>query len=270
MVSDDSGTSHGSVDAGAAGESAGPSSIGNALRLLQMFRARREVRVTDAAKELGVARSTAHRFLQILTAHGYAVQGESRAYRAGPALIGLAVSLSDDLDLRTVAAPIMGELVADLGETVHLSVLHERRIVFVHSVETTRGLRVGVRTGASLPAYATAAGRVLLAHLPDDDDRRRPPNAGWAAVTIETETDPARIDELLAAARADGWSTSYGETEEDVASVAVPVFDSAGHVLAALALSAPPSRLLRDTIADKAAALTAGARRISEVLPTVR
>jgi DNA-binding IclR family transcriptional regulator len=228
------------------------------------------VRVTDAAKELGVARSTAHRFLQILTAHGYAVQGESRAYRAGPALIGLAVSLSDDLDLRTVAAPIMGELVADLGETVHLSVLHERRIVFVHSVETTRGLRVGVRTGASLPAYATAAGRVLLAHLPDDDDRRRPPNAGWAAVTIETETDPARIDELLAAARADGWSTSYGETEEDVASVAVPVFDSAGHVLAALALSAPPSRLLRDTIADKAAALTAGARRISEVLPTVR
>lgn len=235
-----------------------------------MFRARREVRVTDAAKELGVARSTAHRFLQILTMHGYAVQSESRAYRAGPALLGLAVSLADDLDLRTVAAPIMGELVADLGETVHLSVLHERRIVFVHSVETTRGLRVGVRTGSSLPAHATAAGRVLLAHLPDEDDRRRPPGAGWAAVTNATETDPDRIEDLLAEARRDGWSTSYGETEEDVASVAVPVLDSDGHVLAALALSAPPSRLPPGTIHDTAAALTAGARRISEVLPSVR
>ncbi|MGO1561695.1 MAG: IclR family transcriptional regulator [Actinomycetaceae bacterium] len=258
------------VDARVGAESAGPSSIGNALRLLQMFRARREVRVTDAAKELGVARSTAHRFLQILTMHGYAVQSESRAYRAGPALLGLAVSLADDLDLRTVAAPIMGELVADLGETVHLSVLHERRIVFVHSVETTRGLRVGVRTGSSLPAHATAAGRVLLAHLPDEDDRRRPPGAGWAAVTNATETDPDRIEDLLAEARRDGWSTSYGETEEDVASVAVPVLDSDGHVLAALALSAPPSRLPPGTIHDTAAALTAGARRISEVLPSVR
>lgn len=245
-------------------------SADNVLRLLAMFRRQQVVRVTDAASELGIARSTAHRLLQVLCAHDFAIQDASRAYRPGLALIGLSVSLIDDLDLRNVAAPIMADLVRELGETVHLSVLQGTQILFIHSVETSKTLRVGIRTGTTLPAYATAAGRVVLAFLPPDDERRRPPRSGWTAVTSRTVTDPQRVAEFLEEARADGYAASFGETEEDVASVAVPVFDGAGTPVAALAMSAPPSRLREDMVGARAAVLASAAHRISEHLPAGR
>ncbi|MGC5616374.1 IclR family transcriptional regulator [Georgenia sp. Z1491] len=258
------------VDGVRSGSRASTGSVGSALRLLEMFRGQQVVRVTDAAAELGVARSTAHRLLQVLSAHDFAVQDEGRAYRPGPALVGLAVTLVDGLDLRSVAAPIMVDLAQELGETVHLSVLQGTQILFVHSVESSRTLRVGIRTGGTLPAYATAAGRVALAFLPDDDDRRRPPRSGWTAVTSRTITDATRIEHLLDEARDRGYATSFGETEEDVASVAVPVLDAAGAPLAALALSAPPARLREDMAPTRAAVLATAARRIGELLPAGR
>ncbi|MFH5822847.1 IclR family transcriptional regulator [Georgenia sp. AZ-5] len=243
-------------------------SVDNALRLLEMFQKQRYVRVAEASRHLGVARSTAHRLLQVLQSHGFVEQEpDSRAYTAGPALIRMAVSVVRGLDLRTVARPVMADLVEQLGETVHLSVLRGTEIFFVESIETSKALRVGARTGITRPAHATAAGRVLLAELDHDELHRLLPASGLTRLTSRTLTSRAELEALLATVRQQGFATSFGESEEEVASVAVPVRDSHGRVAAALAVAAPPSRLLEDEAATVAVTLTGGAERISSSLP---
>ncbi|MFW3169155.1 IclR family transcriptional regulator [Geodermatophilus sp. CPCC 206100] len=243
-------------------------SVDNAVRLLQMFQDQRSLRVAEVSRQLGVARSTAHRLLQGLRNHGFVDQEpETRAYVAGPALVRLAVSVVRGLDLRTAARPVMAKLVEELGETVHISVLRGAEIFFVESIETTKSLRVGIRTGLSRPAHSTAAGRVLLAGLEPARLLELLPDADLAPLTARTVTSRAELQEHLAVVRDRGFAISIGETEEEVASVAVPVLDGQGRASAALAVSAPPSRLSVEQAPAIAVALADGARQISAALP---
>ncbi|MFC7648480.1 IclR family transcriptional regulator [Streptosporangium lutulentum] len=167
-----------------------------------------------------------------------------------------------------VARPIMEDLVRELGETVHISVLRGSDIFFVESIETTKSLRVGSRTGMILPAHATASGKVLLAGLDSGEVRRLLPNAKLAPMTEVTLTSRRDLEAHLARIREVGYASNFGESEDEVWSVAVPVRDAGGNVRAALAISAPPSRLSEDAVAGIAAVLREGANRISAVLPT--
>ncbi|HEX3515347.1 MAG TPA: IclR family transcriptional regulator [Trebonia sp.] len=145
----------------------------NALRLLGLFCEQRSIRIAEAGQAIGVARSTALRLMQMLAYHGYAIQdSESRAYLVGPELIRMAVAVVRDLDIRSIAKPVMLEMHDALGETVHLSIRQGPEILFIDSVESRKSLRVGTRTGQKMPGHATAAGKVLLADL--DQEHLRP------------------------------------------------------------------------------------------------
>lgn len=243
-------------------------SLDNGLLLLEMFQEQQYVRVADASRRLGVARSTAHRLIQVLQSHGYVAQEpHTRAYTVGPALVRMAVSVSRGLDLRTVSRPVMAELVDVLGETVHLSVLRGSDIFFIESIETSKALRIGARIGALRPAHATAAGRVLLAELSPEEFRGVLPDPELPASTSRTVTDRQELRRLLDRVREQGFATSFGESEAEVASVAVPVRDGNDLVIAALAIAAPPSRLHEQEAPAIAAELVAGAQRISSMLP---
>ncbi|MBD3146589.1 IclR family transcriptional regulator [Microbispora bryophytorum] len=241
-------------------------SADNVLRLIAAFEQHDKLRVADVSRMLGVARSTAHRLLRVLVAHGFASQDElSKAYIVGPSLLRLAVSISRGLDLTTVAAPVMAELVDELGETVHLAVLQGSEVFFLESIETPKPLRVGARAGHLRPAYATATGRVLLSELSDEELQAHLPSV-LSALTRRTVTDREELASVLATARRQGYAWSLGESEEDVASVAVPVRNASGRIAAALAAAAPPSRLGEEDVASIAAKLTFGATRISSLL----
>lgn len=241
-------------------------SVDNALRLLAAFEEHEQLRVADVGRMLGVARSTAHRLLRVLVAHGFAVQDqESKAYVVGPSLLRLAISISRQLDLTTVARPLMTELMGELNETIHLAVLQGDEVFFLESIETPRSLRVGGRAGDLRPAYATATGRILLSELSTDDLRARLPSR-LDALTPRTVTDRAQLEALLVEAQRRGYASSLGESEEDVASVAVPVRDASGRIAAALAAAAPPSRLGETDVMRVAATLKAAAAHIGSLL----
>lgn len=243
-------------------------SVDNALRLLKLFGTQKSVRVAEAGRDIGVARSTAHRLMQMLQYHGFVSQDpDSKAYTAGPVLIGMAVSLVGGLDLRVVARPIMDDMMHELGETVHISVLRGSDIFFVESIETTKSLRVGSRTGMILPAHATAAGKVLLAGLDRNEVRRLMGHGRLTALTGQTLTSRRELEAHLEQVREQGYASNFGESEEEVRSVAVPVRDTRGNVRAALAISAPPSRLDQDAVPGVAEVLRRGADRIGAVLP---
>ena len=156
-------------------------SVNNALLLLLLFREQPRVRLTDACKYLGVAHSTAHRLLAMLAHHGFVQQEPvTRAYIAGPALVEVGLAVVGSLNVREQARPVMEELAAELGETVHLGVLEGNQVRYVDAVESERALRVVARTGTLVPAHCTSLGKALLGQMTDDQVAAAVPHIGRA------------------------------------------------------------------------------------------
>ena len=220
-------------------------SVNNALLLLLLFREQPRVRLTDACKYLGVAHSTAHRLLAMLAHHGFVQQEPvTRAYIAGPALVEVGLAVVGSLNVREQARPVMEELAAELGETVHLGVLEGNQVRYVDAVESERALRVVARTGTLVPAHCTSLGKALLAQMTDEQVAKLYPTSAepFAARTERSITTQAKLLKEVSRARARGYAVNSGETEDDVGSVAVAFRDFAGRP-AAIAVAAPTSRL---------------------------
>ncbi|MGY4654588.1 IclR family transcriptional regulator [Mycobacterium sp. URHB0021] len=220
-------------------------SVNNALLLLLLFREQPRVRLTDACKYLGVAHSTAHRLLAMLAHHGFVQQEPvTRAYIAGPALVEVGLAVVGSLNVREQARPMMEELSAELGETVHLGVLEGNQVRYVDAVESERALRVVARTGTLVPAHCTSLGKALLSLMTDQQVAELYPASAepFAARTERSITTQAKLLKEVSKARARGYALNAGETEDDVGSVAVAFRDFVGRP-AAIAVAAPTSRL---------------------------
>ncbi|WP_370326638.1 IclR family transcriptional regulator [Euzebya sp.] len=218
-------------------------SVDSALRLLLLFRTRREWRLSDMAHELDVADSTAHRLTAMLEYHGFLSRmPQTKAYRIGPSVLALSRHSVGASELRAVLHPFLTEIVEEEGETVSLGVLEGTDIHYVDAVESDAVLRVGNRTGMRIPAHCTSAGKVLLAELPDDQVRALYPDPSLPTVTARSiDTREALLTEI-AATRRNGFATSVAASEDGIASLAVAVRDRGGRAVAAAALAAPLAR----------------------------
>lgn len=242
-------------------------SVDNVLRLLLLLRERDSVRVTDASAHLGVARSTAHRLLSMLTHHGFVHQDRvTKAYRAGRVLVEIGLATVGDLDIRRRAHSHLQRLSAETGETVNLMMLEGNRARFIDSVEGTHAVRVGSRTGVLLPAHSTSGGKALLAELPDDELDRLYAGAELTRVTDTTMTDLGTLREELAEVRRLGYATNLGESETGLNAVGVCIRDHRGRAIVALATGGPAARLTHGDVPAVARKLCATARTINQEL----
>jgi DNA-binding IclR family transcriptional regulator len=220
-------------------------SVDSAIRLLMMIGERDRVRIAEAAKELGVARSTAHWLMQMLVYRGLVRQDpESKAYTAGSRLTGLGLQLVRKLDVRRIAHPYMEALADEVGETINLFALQaERSVLCLTSVETKRVLRVGSRTGVVLTAAASASGRAVLSTLPEADLLDMYPSPRLPKHEYSTVTLRSQLLDRLADARRLGYAVQREESEPGVSAIAAPI--RIGDQVASFALSAamPTSRL---------------------------
>jgi len=238
-------------------------SMDNALRTLLMFQASPSLRLTDVATALGVGRSTAHRLLAMLEFRGFVTRDAgSKAYRAGGALVELAVSAASFVDVRELARPHLERLRNEVGETVHLMMLEGPTARFVDGVEGPQGLRVGSRTGLRIPAYSTSGGKVLLAQLDPAVVAALYPR-GLRAITPETLTDRETLNAELQEVRERGYATNFGESELRVSGVAVCVVGPGGGPIAAVTVAAPAERLTTRDAIRVAAQVTDAARRVA-------
>jgi DNA-binding IclR family transcriptional regulator len=214
--------------------------VDSALRLILLLRETPDIGVTDAARHLGVAPSTAHRLIAMLCLYGFAERRADRRYGRGPALMGTGLAAHPDRDLVETARPYLQSLCAELNETVHLMVLQGTTVRFVDGVEARQALRVGTRTGMVLPAHTTSGGKALLAQLSRAELTRRyapglPHGYGPAA------DDLAALRRQLAAVRRRGYAVNQEESERGIVGVGVrlPVSDAP---LAALVVGVPSVR----------------------------
>ncbi len=228
-------------------------SVDNALRLLLLFKEQEQVRLTDASTYLQVASSTAHRLLAMLQYRGFVRQNVStRAYEPGPALGSIAFTIMSRLDVRGRARPVLERLHKEFGETVHLGRLEGQNVNFIDSIESTRAVRVGSRVGRALPAHATSSGKAMLSQMSVDDLRNLYPDAELAAMTHRTLRSRPALERALETVRRRGYALSNEDSEDGVASVAVPVSSASG-LLYAVNVSVPTHRMtsaLRTQIAE--------------------
>jgi IclR family acetate operon transcriptional repressor len=239
-------------------------SVDNALRLLLMFADRGEIRLSEAREALGVAQSTAHRLMAMLAYHDFVRQDPgSRAYRAGPALIDVGLSVVRAMDIRAIARPFLEDLMQQVGETVHLATLEGPGARFLDAVESEHALRVAGRTGRVLPAHATSVGKAMLAALPDAEIDRIYPSETLPAQTTRTITAKSALRTELARVRKRGYASNAGESEDGVSSIGVAVVNSSGRPVAAVSVAAPVSRMSAAMARQAAVPLAETARQIS-------
>jgi len=242
-------------------------SVDNALKLLLMFRERQVIRVSEASTTLSVGRSTAHRLLAMLEYHGFIQQdADTKAYRSGPALTEIGLAIVHAMDIRAQLRPYLEQLRDELGETVHLMVLQGTDALFLDSVESSRALRTSSRIGRTYPAHATSGGKALLAELAPERLDDLYPTGKLPPGTPRSVTTKADLERELRLVRRRGYGSNRGETEPDIAAVAVAIKSSLNRPAAAIAVSAPLSRLSEKQEAGVAKSIAAVVERLADTV----
>lgn len=255
-------------DALGASSGTGPPIVQSLDRGLAVIRAfsdeSRELTLSEVARRTGLTRATARRFLHTLIEIGY-VRTDGRHFSLRPRVLELGYSYLSSLSLPQLATPHMETLVERVRETCSLAVLDAGEVVYVARVPTRRRIiTIAINVGSRFPAYATSMGRVLLAAQPDDwlDDYLH--TTTLEPFTHRTVTDPDTLRSQLTRIRQGDFALTDQELEEGIRSVAVPVRDAAGAVVAAMNLSVHTSRGPADTIRRELLPALRDATRLTE------
>ncbi|MET8878388.1 IclR family transcriptional regulator [Nocardia sp. NPDC004604] len=224
-------------------------SVDNALRLVQLLRDVGAVRLSDAAAELGVAPSTAHRLFAMLLYRGFAVQDEARRYHPGPAMGAGPARRGWTREFTELSRPHMEALASRCGETVNLVIRVGTQVRFLLSAESNEMLRVGDRQGQVLDAERTAGGKILLAELREETLAQlylRPADWPEPESTPGDRTMPPEQFEVfvreLTACRQAGFAINLQQTEVGIAAFGMAVRNRAGVALGAISVSIPVVR----------------------------
>ncbi|RIA55820.1 IclR family transcriptional regulator [Dichotomicrobium thermohalophilum] len=198
----------------------------------------------DIGTQLDMNRQTVHRLLNQLEALGIVRRDVARErFEIGPALVELGLRAQTGNHATKLRRAVMEELVAKIGEDCNLAILDGYEIVYIDHVQSDWPLRRQIQIGARMPAYCTAIGKVLLAHLPE-----RALDQYLSVVTLErrtenTCTDPDMLRDNLIQVREQGYAIADQENLVGLLSVAVPVWDPLGRVVAGLSMHGPNARL---------------------------
>jgi IclR family pca regulon transcriptional regulator len=197
--------------------------------------------LTEAAERTGLTRAAARRILLTLVQLGY-VAHDGKWFRLTPRVLELGFAYLTSLPLWQQAQPAMEALVETVQESCSAAVLDGAEIVYVLRVQARRILSLSLGVGSRLPAHCTAMGRVLLAGQPEAQWRGLLDAMPRHAATPRTLTDVDRLLDVLAQVRRQGWSLVDEELEQGLVTLAAPVHDRAGQVVAAINVSGQRSR----------------------------
>jgi IclR family transcriptional regulator, pca regulon regulatory protein len=223
-------------------------SLARGLGVIRAFDAEHpHLSLSDVARETGLTRAAARRFLLTLVDLGY-VRSDGRRFSLTPRVLELGYAYLSSLTLPEIASPHLERLVADVQESSSVSVLDGTDIVYVARVAASRIMSVSINVGTRFPAFATSMGRVLLAGLDDEQLAAYLAQSERERFTKATVTDPAELRAMLDEVRERGWVIVDQELEEGLRSAAVPVRDRGGRVIAAMNLSTHAARTPRDRL----------------------
>jgi IclR family pca regulon transcriptional regulator len=242
-------------------------SFARGLQVIRSFseRAPRQT-LSEVAAATGLTRAGARRILLTLQTLGY-VDFDGKLFALTPRILDLGFAYLSSMPIWNRAEPVMEALVQQVQESCSAAVLDDTDIVYVMRVSTHKIMRISLGVGSRLPAWCTSMGRLLLADLDDEALRARLEASNVEPLTRHTLTD---IDALVAKvlqARRQRWCLVNQELEEGLISIAAPIVDRGGRMVAALNISGQANRtsakVMQDTMLP---ALVAAAQEISRLL----
>jgi len=212
------------------------------LAVIRSFDAEHPARtLSEVADTCGLTRAAARRLLLTLVDLGY-VHQDGRLFRLTPRVLELGYSYLSSVTLPQIAEPHLEQLVAQVRESSSLCVLDGDDVVYVARVPTRRIMSATITVGTRFPAHPTSVGRVLMAHLPDEEIDDRIARTQLRPLTDSTIVSVRALRAELHRVLRQGYAIVDQELEEGLRSIAAPVRDRDGKVVAAVNIAVPAGR----------------------------
>lgn len=243
----------------------GVQSIGRAFAILEEVARNREgIGLAELSKRVGLHNSTTFHLVKTMVSLGYVRQlKDSKRYRIGRPLFALAASALDEVEMKSLATPILENLSRETGESAHFSVRMGDAVVVLARTSGPGAFQLTDRVGVVRPAHATALGKIILAAFTDEQLDRFLKNADLVAHTQNTITSAERLKREIAEVRRTGLAFDDGEFDSELRCVAVPVRDYGGKIIGAIGISGPVWRLSIETLQKRARTVRAAADKLS-------
>jgi DNA-binding IclR family transcriptional regulator len=235
--------------------------LDRALEILEVLTMRGKATTSELVEAVGVSRSAVYRLVERLQTAEY-LQLTDGQWRLGPAAARMAMAAVHNMDVLTVATPMLRDLAHRTGETVSLGVHSGEDIVFVFREIGHQAVHVRTELGARRPLHATSVGKAYLAGLSPERCHETIERLPMQVFTKATVQDRDLLREAVAEARQRGWAEEHGEFDAGSTCFGAPVFDQSGTVTAAISIAGPTARMdaARDPfgplVAETAAALS--------------
>lgn len=244
----------------------GVQSIGRAFSILEEVARKRDgIGLAELSKRVGLHNSTTFHLVKTMVSLGYIRQlKDSKRYRIGRPLFALAASALDEMEMVSMATPVLEDLSRETGESSHFATRMSDAVVVMARTPGPGAFQLTDRVGVVRPAYCTALGKIILAALRDDQLERYLERVELKPLTAKTIMEPERIRREIAEVRRSGIAFDDGEFNEEVRCAAMPVRDFSGQVVGAIGISGPVWRLSLQALQGKARKLEQAAKRLSE------
>jgi IclR family transcriptional regulator, KDG regulon repressor len=245
-------------------ERAGVQSLERAFGLLEAIaQARQGIGLAELSKKVGLHNSTTFHLVKTMVALGYIRQDRDKRYRIGRSLFALAAGSLDEVELVSLAIPVLEDLTEATGESGHFAVRSGDSVVVIAKTSGSGAFQLTNRVGITRPAHGTALGKVLLAALTPSQLDRFLENHELTALTPKTITEPEQLRQEIREVARTGVAYDDGEFNAEVRCVAVPVHDFTGQVVGALGISGPIWRLSIPMLQKQTELVKAAAQRLS-------
>jgi DNA-binding IclR family transcriptional regulator len=247
------------------GQRPGVQSIARAFSILEeVARNRDGISLAELSKRIGLHNSTAFHLIKTMASLGYIRQNkDTKRYRIGAPLFALAASSFDEVEMVSLATPILEDLSRKTGESSHFAVRMSSSIVVIARTSGPGAFQITDRVGVVRPAHCTALGKVLLSALQPEQLESFISQHTLTPVTNKTITDPSRLRREIEEVRRMGVAFDDGEFDTEVRCVAVPVLGFMGGIAGAIGISGPVWRLSITALQRDAGTVKDAASRLS-------
>lgn len=244
----------GHVDQDAAGKPRGTDFVASLDRGLSVIRAfdaaHPSLSLSDVARATGLSRASARRFLHTLVALDY-VRTDGRLFSLRPRILELGYAYLSSVTLPEISQPHLQALSDEVGESSSVSVLEPPDVVYVARASVRRIFRISINVGTRYPAFATSMGRVLLADKPREWVESYFKNETLDPLTPSTITDFSQLGRALDEVARQGYAIVDQELEVGLMSIAVPIRDPEGTVVAAMNIPTPAAAWTEQRLRDE-------------------
>lgn len=234
-----------------------------ALEILEVICRNQPCGVRELSEMAGLHRSTVSRLVATLERAGYVEQEKERGkYQATLRLFELGNEVIRHLDIYEQAYPVMQNLADQTQETINLSVLDGKQVLYVMKIDSPHMLKSSASIGSRSPVYCNASGKVILAYLPEDRKRALLPEE-FSLFTPNTTRNVTELDAELAMVRTNGYAVDNEEWSLNTKALAAPIWNYDRKIISALTIAGPTVRMTSQRIEELAQILTKEAAALS-------